>query len=145
MHLSLSGISPPLFLFSPFLQPLILKHITPLLYPNISFVNTPPPHSPHTLPYPSSLQNLPPLPPPLSLTLPSPPPSLPQSAGTSTLQDDDEIPEDLQLNSSYQWINRAKSWMVKETVNTLNRIFNFLRFCCSIQIIYCNIKINTHI
>ena len=30
------------------------------------------------------------------------------SAGTSTLNDDD-VPEDLQSNSNYSWINRAKS------------------------------------
>ena len=35
------------------------------------------------------------------------------SAGTSTLNDDD-IPEDLQSNSNYSWINRAKSWMVRK-------------------------------
>jgi hypothetical protein len=31
--------------------------------------------------------------------------------GTSSLQDDD-MPEDLQSNSTYSFINRAKSWMV---------------------------------
>ena len=35
------------------------------------------------------------------------------SAGTSTLNDDD-VPEDLQSNSNYSWINRAKSWMVRK-------------------------------
>ena len=61
------------------------------------------------------------------------------SAGTSTLNDDD-VPEDLQSNSNYSWINRAKSWMVRKKFCMEFYLFFLLIFFLHHSIIYQRIK-----